>query len=158
MNSVLDDSKKLCLASSDIILLNDMITIMFEVEDLCVASPATVSRCGMVYMEPSSLGIKPLYICWVKELDLMLETLQKNNEANAQQNNQSKKEDKKDKKKKDKIEAKGDVRELIRNKLTTLFDNYLEDLIYFVRKKIKEPCPTVDNNLASSVMRILRKS
>jgi dynein heavy chain len=77
MNSVLDDSKKLCLASSDIILLNDMITIMFEVEDLVVASPATVSRCGMVYMEPSSLGIKPLYICWIKELDLMLETLQK---------------------------------------------------------------------------------
>ena len=38
MNNVLDDSKKLCLASSDIILLNDMITIMFEVEDLVVAS------------------------------------------------------------------------------------------------------------------------
>ena len=85
----------------------------------------------------------------------MLETLQKNNEANSQQNNQSKKDDKKDKKKKDKGESKGDVRELIRKKLTTLFDNYLEDLIYFVRKKIKEPCPTVDNNLASSVMRII---
>ena len=62
MNNVLDDSKKLCLASSDIILLNDMITIMFEVEDLVFA----VSRCGMVYMEPSSLGIKPLYVCWIK--------------------------------------------------------------------------------------------
>lgn len=156
MNSVLDDSKKLCLASSDIILLNDMITIMFEVEDLRVASPATVSRCGMVYMEPSSIGIQPLYLCWIKAINNMFSTLEQNNASNA--NNAAKpkgKDAEKEKKDNKKEKMKQTYISNIITKLTNLFNTYLEVFIDFIRRQVKEVCPTVDNNLAYNVMRII---
>ncbi|XP_041352994.1 dynein heavy chain 6, axonemal-like isoform X2 [Gigantopelta aegis] len=68
LNTVLDDSKVLCLANGERISLTPGMRLIFEVDNLSQASPATISRCAMVYMDPVDLGWRPSVKTWLQHL------------------------------------------------------------------------------------------
>nr|XP_015200682.1 PREDICTED: dynein heavy chain 14, axonemal isoform X2 [Lepisosteus oculatus] len=68
LNSVLDDTKTMCLANGERINLPAGMRFIFEVDTLSQASPATISRCAMVYMDPVDLGWMPYVRSWLSHL------------------------------------------------------------------------------------------
>lgn len=65
MNSVMDDNKILTLINGDRIPLTNTMSLVFETQDLRVASPATVSRAGMIYIDASELGWNTYTESWL---------------------------------------------------------------------------------------------
>jgi hypothetical protein len=59
INSVLDESRTLCLANNERVKLSPHMRLVFEVGDLSSASPAAVSRLGVVYVAADDLGWQP---------------------------------------------------------------------------------------------------
>jgi dynein heavy chain len=68
MNTVLDDNKVLTLLNGDRISLPPQVGLVFEVEDLAVASPATVSRAGMIYLNLNDVGWRPILEAWILKI------------------------------------------------------------------------------------------
>jgi dynein heavy chain 1, cytosolic len=61
LNSVLDDNKALTLPNGERISLPSNVRVIFEAENLRYATPATVSRCGMIWFGDDVVTSKMLF-------------------------------------------------------------------------------------------------
>ena len=69
LNTVMDDNKILTLASNERIPLNPTMRMLFEIGNLTYASPATVSRAGILFINPTDLGWNPCVQTWIDKLE-----------------------------------------------------------------------------------------
>ena len=68
MNSVMDDNKLLTLINGERISMPDQVSLLFECQDLAVASPATVSRAGFVFFDVNEMGWRPYVTSWLEKM------------------------------------------------------------------------------------------
>ncbi|EGV97392.1 Dynein beta chain, ciliary [Cricetulus griseus] len=65
LNTVMDDNKVLTLASNERVALTSSMRLLFETHHLRTATPATVSRAGILYVNPQDLGWNPYVASWI---------------------------------------------------------------------------------------------
>ncbi|KAK9815706.1 hypothetical protein WJX72_008353 [[Myrmecia] bisecta] len=65
LNSVLDDNRLLTLPSGERIQFTSNVNFIFECHSLQFASPATVSRCGMLFMSKEHTNVDCILASWL---------------------------------------------------------------------------------------------
>ncbi len=73
LNTVMDDNKVLTLASNERIPLTPSMRLLFEISHLRTATPATVSRAGILYINPGDLGWNPQVTSWIDTREVQAE-------------------------------------------------------------------------------------
>ncbi|XP_061574307.1 dynein axonemal heavy chain 11 [Cololabis saira] len=67
LNTVMDDNKVLTLASNERVPLTSSMRLVFEISHLRMATPATVSRAGILYVNQQDLGWNPYVASWIDQ-------------------------------------------------------------------------------------------
>ncbi|XP_040400085.1 cytoplasmic dynein 2 heavy chain 1 isoform X2 [Cygnus olor] len=66
LNSVLDDNKLLTMPSGERIQFGSNVNFIFETHDLSCASPATISRMGMIFLSDEDIDLNSLIKSWLR--------------------------------------------------------------------------------------------
>ena len=66
LNTVMDDNKVLTLANNERVALTPEMKLLFEVDTLREATPATVSRAGILYINAGDFNWESLVTSWVE--------------------------------------------------------------------------------------------
>jgi dynein heavy chain len=65
LNTVMDDNKVLTLVSQERIPMTPEMRLVLEISNLKNATPATVSRGGVLYVNDSDVGCRPYFDSWL---------------------------------------------------------------------------------------------
>ncbi|MXQ96699.1 hypothetical protein E5288_WYG013272 [Bos mutus] len=66
LNSVLDDNRLLTMPSGERIQFGQNVNFLFETHDLSCASPATISRMGMIFLSDEETDLNSLIKSWLR--------------------------------------------------------------------------------------------
>ncbi|XP_028982603.1 dynein heavy chain 7, axonemal-like [Diachasma alloeum] len=73
LSTILDDRKTLFLDSGEGINIPEATSIVFETEDLKNATPAMISRCGIIHMDSDTVGWRSHVRSWVIDQDFYIQ-------------------------------------------------------------------------------------
>jgi dynein heavy chain len=74
MNTVMDDNKVLTLVSNERIPFTPTMRMLLEIQDMKHASPATVSRGGVLFINETDVGWKPFVESWREKMDAVAQS------------------------------------------------------------------------------------
>ncbi|VVC32081.1 Dynein heavy chain, domain-2,Dynein heavy chain domain,Dynein heavy chain, domain-1,Dynein heavy chain, P- [Cinara cedri] len=74
LNPVMDDNKMLTLSNGEKIRIKPLCNLLFEVGNLAHSAPSTISRMGIIYVDPYNLGYMPFWLRWLESRSLIEQT------------------------------------------------------------------------------------
>lgn len=130
MNSVMDDNRMLTLASNERVPLKTNMRMIFEIRDLVYATPATVSRAGILYISASDgYQWRCLIDSWLQRHQLTPEEL--------------------------KIGRKIGFTQEVTDFFQKLFDTYCETTLRYFKKTLQPVVPVEDVTLINNLLNML---